>query len=450
LIAANPKEKMPLVKLKTIEEGSAALVRNHLGEARLVNGPARLTLWRSKVEMLQVHYAGEGQYLEVNQRAGPRLCLPGPKQLHMDPTKHASIHVKDAILVNANEALVIYGNSEKGGSQEEKLKPIVEGGFERRVLYGPTRYVPKPDEWIHEFSWHGTDPHNKTAKVKDMLKFKLLRIIADQFYYNVREVRTKDDTTITVKLMIFFELVDVVKMLDRTHDPIADFINAVASDTVQHCSGLTYEQFVENTSQMNELATFGSLCSRAETIGYKINKVVFRGFHSSDALQAMHDKAIQERTRLKLEGDTEEHRQRTLDMRLGKEEERSARQRDLEKEAEEHKRLMAREAHTEQLRLEAERAEQRRLGEAADHEARLVRQKAEAEQRVREESELGQMKAKVESERVVCLSEVGVNVTEVLVAECRNPDRTIKVEGSGLGGLHLYEHAQTQQGQTAL
>merc|ERR1719264_2491359 len=63
---------------------------------------------------------------------------------------------------------------------------------------------------------------------------------------------------------------------------------------------------------MNKLATFGSLCSRAETIGYKINKVVFRGFHSSDALQAMHDKAIQERTRLKLEGDTEEHRQRTL------------------------------------------------------------------------------------------------------------------------------------------
>ena len=34
------------------------------------------------------------------------------------------------------------------------------------------RYVPKPDEWIHEFSWHGTDPNNKTAKVKDMLKFR--------------------------------------------------------------------------------------------------------------------------------------------------------------------------------------------------------------------------------------------------------------------------------------
>ena len=35
--------------------------------------------------------------------------------------------------------------------------------------------------------------------------------------------------------------------------------------------------------------------------------------------------------------------------------------------------------------------------------------------------------AKVESARVGALKEVGVNVTEVLVAECRNPDRTIKV-----------------------
>ena len=32
-----------------------------------VSGPARLTLWRSKVEMLQLHYAGEGQYLEVSK-----------------------------------------------------------------------------------------------------------------------------------------------------------------------------------------------------------------------------------------------------------------------------------------------------------------------------------------------------------------------------------------------
>merc|ERR1719391_1498021 len=221
------------------------------------------------------------------------------------------------------------------------------------------RYVPKPGEWIHEFRWHGEEKSprdggtGKTKKVPGALRFKLLRTIADQFYYNVNEVRTKDDTMITVKLMIFFQLVNINKMLDNTHDPIADFINACCSDTIQYCSGLTYEEFVDNTSKMNDLDTFKQLTSRAETIGYKVSKVVFRGFHSSDALQNMHDKAIHERTRLRLEADTEDHRQRTLDLQLAKEEERSAKERELEKEKEEHKRSMEREKHAEKLRLEA-------------------------------------------------------------------------------------------------
>ena len=424
---------MPLLKLKTIDDGEAALVRNHLGEARLVTGPARLNLWRSKVQMLALHYAGEGQYLEVNQRAGPRLCLPGPVQLHLNPLLHASIAVREAILVSGSEALVVY--STKQGEKEGK-----EGQFERMVLYGPIRYVPKPCEWIHQFSWHGSDPNNKTVKVKNSLKFQLLRIMPDQFYYNVREVRTKDDTTITVKLMIFFELVDVVKMLDRTHDPVADFINAVASDTVQHCATLTYEQFVENTSQMNELTTFGSLCSRAATIGYKINKVVFRGFHSSDALQAMHDSAIQERTRLRLEADTEEHKQRTLDLQLVKKEERSAKERELEQEREAHKRKMAREAHLEQLQMESEIAAQKRELEKAEQEARVVRLRQEAEERVWEVQATTEAARLVEGERLGKLQELGVGLTEVLVAECRAPDRSLRVEGT-VAGVHLHEAA---------
>merc|ERR1719323_2887401 len=206
-------------------------------------------------------------------------------------------------------------------------------------------------------SGHGEDPTNKTRKLKGALRFTLLRTIADQFYYNVHEVRTKDDTMITVKLMVFFQLVDINKMLDNTHDPIGDFINACCSDTIQYCSGLTYEEFVDNTSKMNNLETFEQLRDRAEMIGYKINKVVFRGFHSSDALQNMHDKAIQERTRLRLEADTEDHRQRTLDLQLVKEEERSVKERELEKEREEHERMMEREKHMEQLRRDRERAE---------------------------------------------------------------------------------------------
>ena len=49
---------------------------------------------------------------QVNQRAGPRLCLAGPVQLHLDPTKHESIRVREAILVSSNEALVVYSGGQ--------------------------------------------------------------------------------------------------------------------------------------------------------------------------------------------------------------------------------------------------------------------------------------------------------------------------------------------------
>lgn len=44
------------------------------------------------------------------------------------------------------------------------------------------------------------------------------------------QVRTTDDALLNVKVMIFYEIVSVERMLDTTHDPIADFINGIACD----------------------------------------------------------------------------------------------------------------------------------------------------------------------------------------------------------------------------
>ena len=41
---------------------------------------------------------------------------------------------------------------------------------------------------LHEFVWHGTDPTNKTRKIPGALKFIKLRVIPDQFYYNIEDV----------------------------------------------------------------------------------------------------------------------------------------------------------------------------------------------------------------------------------------------------------------------
>ena len=163
-------------------------------------------------------YADENQYLEINRRTGPRICLPGPAQIFENPVEHESVKVKKAVLVSANQALVVYKPSSAGGKgQEEMIKDIGDTfqlkqweekrpSFHRSVLYGPMRYIPSPGEWTHEFSWHGADPADKARNVKDALKFSLLRVIPDCFYYNVKEVRTRDDTLITVKLMIFHQV----------------------------------------------------------------------------------------------------------------------------------------------------------------------------------------------------------------------------------------------------
>src|SRR6185369_10292289 len=128
----------------------------------------------------------------------------------------------------------------------------------------------------HEFCWHGADPLNPQRKIPRALKFTKLRIIPDQMYFDVREVRTADDALLEIKLMVFFELTDIERMLDQTHDPIADFINALSADVIDFAAGKTFEEFKSNTSRLNDPAQYTNLVGRAERIGYRINKVVYR------------------------------------------------------------------------------------------------------------------------------------------------------------------------------
>src|SRR5439155_3326069 len=97
------------------------------------------------------------------------------------------------------------------------------------------------------------------------------------------------------------ELHDLEAMLDRTHDPVADFINAASADVMGFASRLTFEQFKEKVDLLSEIGTYRQLAQRAERIGYRVNKVVSRGYGASGKLQAMHDGAIEARTKLKLE-----------------------------------------------------------------------------------------------------------------------------------------------------
>merc|ERR1719281_2199295 len=111
-------------------------------------------------------------------------------------------------------------------------------------------------------------------------------------------------------------------MLQETHDPIADFVNAVSSDVIEFVSARSFEEFKAATHRMNNVDVYHQLTSRAKGIGFEVTKVVFRGYGAPTRLQEMHDDAIEKRTMLTLARETEDQEQQLKDMRLQRERER--------------------------------------------------------------------------------------------------------------------------------
>lgn len=384
----------------TIPQGQRAAVWGRDGRAQMIDGPRRVWSVGRRVEMLERQVAGPTQYLVVRHRDGVIQHLRGPVALWIDPVRHESVEVAEAIPLDANQAVIVY-------RQEN------ESSVTRRIVHGPDLFVPEAREWLHTFNWHGADPRDHTKKQPRALQFTKLRIIPDQMYFNVEEVRTADDALIEVRLMIFFELVDIEKMLDQTHDVVGDFINAVSADVIDFTAANTFDQFKEKTASLSLLDTYPHLLSRAGRIGYTINKVVYRGYHASSKLQAMHDGAIEARTQLRLAAETEEQAQQLADLKLERESARAIQQREMEEADLHHRNHLARLQHEEQLRLRQSRRE-----------ARL------ADTRARNQEQLAFLGA---------IAALRVDLTRYLVAQHEHPDRFIRVEGNGTSRLHVHD-----------
>merc|ERR1740138_1692313 len=170
--------------------------------------------------------------------------------------------------------------------------------------------------------------------------------------------------------MIFFQLQSVETMLDATNDPIADIINSVSSDVISFCSARSFEQFKETAEQLNNLGVYQSLTNTVASRGLSVSKVVFRGFMAPQRLQKMHDDAIERRTKLVLERESEVQEQKLTDERLAKEEEREKTKRVMETAKAEHR------ARLQRTDFEATQRERR---EAAEQETDVQRAKHAAE-----------------------------------------------------------------------
>lgn len=401
-----------MIGLRTIRRGQHVAVWNANGEVHFVAGPRRLLLFRQWIEPLR-HYSAEShEFLAVRFLDGHTENIRGPAEIWFNPVEHEFIEVEQATAIDAHEALVVY--------QRQTDETVT-----RRVLHGPAQYVPQANEWLHEFQWHGADPRNPLRKIPRALKFSKLRIIPDQMYFDVRDVRTADDALLIVQLMVFFELVDIERMLDQTHDPIADFINDLAADVIDFAARRSFESFKESTGQLNELDQYTNLANRAERIGYRINKVVYRGYLASDKLQAMHDDAIETRTGLKLEAETERQAQELADLKLAREAQRDEQRRQMQTAQAEH------DQELQQLQHDGELHRRESL-----HQQKLAQRKAMEAQAVAHREAQNQARLKFLHE----MQNMQVDLTRYLVAQYQHPDRLIRLEGVDNGQLHVHDN----------
>lgn len=392
----------------TISEGKRVLVYRRDGQVEVLKGPARVWKGLSRFEPMQHFVAHPSQYLSILFRNGREQMQVGPAEMWMDPREHEMIEVHDCLELAAKEAVVIYGASD-ADIDASTGQPTTS----RRVFNGPGLFAPRPGEWLHRFSWHAANGGSRgEEKRPHALQFEKLCLMPDQMYHDVRDVRTADDAVLTIRLMIFFELIDIDRMLDTTHDPIGDFINAATSDVVEFTGKRSFEEFKQQTEQLNEIDTYHQLLHRAEQCGYQINNVVYRGYGAPDSLQAMHDEAIASRTRLQLDRATERQAQELEDYQLTCQMERAARRREEQLSEVRH------DLETKRLRDEAERKEQESLGA---FQREQLRAKEELAAELRAHVDL-QTQAHLEALRTM-----GVDLTAFLTQS--RADQVIEVRG---------------------
>lgn len=398
---------------RTVKAGEAAAIWDSQGRHRQVIGPMVVHLWFSTIRFLDRHAATPTQYLAVLHRSGKRETIRGPAVLYENPVLHQSIEVKESIQLTApTEALVVYtevsvgtpvgssatfdatpvgaklglGAEEKQEDEEaeaaEGYSPIHEKSVSRRIIRGPAIFVPKVDEWTHEFVWSGNQARSRSAIVPGALHFNVLETNT-QTWSTDAKMRTSDNIPFTVQLTLTYKIKSIESMLASSTDPVAEWWSGLEADMCVLGDNVASSTVLAKglNAVMSTLDSFPRLCARMESNGFSLEGVILRRVLASEALEKRFKEAAAEETdgarRLAI-AETNLKAERIAALSKAEKEV-------CEAEAQEKREARAAEAKEASLRLEMERAESRRQKEhemeatQLAHELEIKRQKEEAE-----------------------------------------------------------------------
>ena len=398
----------------TIDDGERVLRTTLDGKREILIGPRRVWRGRCRFETLEHFVAHPGQFLIVRFLNGSQKHLPGPVELWNDPRIHESITCEDCLQLASKEAVVVF--SRNSGSE------AATNATNRRIVHGPTLFTPEPGEWLHNFSWHASPcGHLGVQKIPNALKFQKLWLMPDQMYHDVPDVRTSDNAVLVIRLMVFFELTDIERMLESTRDPVGDFVNAATADVVEFTGRLMFEEFKQATGKLNELSTYRTLLSRAEQIGYRISTSSTVATEQLIHYKKMHDQAIEASTRLQLDRATEEQSQELEDYRLESQLKRAT---------------MRRHEQTSEIEHSLDMEEKKRTADLLHAQRQVDFERARRDADDQQKQAALRRNHQIQQEHLASLRELGVDLTSYLTQH--RADQVIELRGQSTSPhLHI-------------
>lgn len=97
-------------------------------------------------------------------------------------------------------------------------------------------------------------------------------------------------------------------------------------------SKLTFHEYLlQSSTKLNNLDVYEQLKQRSQKSGVQIKSIIYNGYSSSEALQAMQDSSIEQRTRMRINAEIEKQKNDLIDLRLESEQKRCKLESDLEK-----------------------------------------------------------------------------------------------------------------------
>ena len=277
-----------------IEKNQALLILSKINEEikeEIIVGPQIFmpSVYTFLNKLLEIKTILEDEYASIIYIDGNIKNIKGPETIINNTQIIKNIEVKKILFIESNELIVTHTINQQTFQTT------------RNIIKGPKYFIPLPTEKILNFIWSGTSKNSKyNIKQTNQLQFNVFKNISQQMYLDVLNVFTSDHVDLTIKLMIFYDFINIEKMLDNTNDPICNISTEIINLIIKNISNMTFDEFKNEFKNINTKINDNEY-ENLDRIGVKINKISLIGYEAPTILQEIHNNSLKEKMKIILD-----------------------------------------------------------------------------------------------------------------------------------------------------